>query len=187
MHYEDVHSVEELNQKITDYVAMGYKVKNRTANYSRLVKNDFSWGIFIILFLLLIIGAIIYWAVKSGNKDEIVIRVKENIPDNTISNVNKYCEKCGVAINSEKSKFCPECGTLIKKETKTKNSQKPINVDIYCPYCEYGIIRAETGKCDYCSKKLKTSDIANCPFCREKIAIGNEQCCNCGEYFEGEW
>jgi len=87
MHYEDVYSTEELNQKIADYVAFGYKVENRTQKYARLVKNDFSWITFIVLLFFLIIGAIIYWAVKSGNKDEIIIRVKENIVNNSNSNV----------------------------------------------------------------------------------------------------
>ncbi|MEA4957740.1 hypothetical protein SDC9_07619 [bioreactor metagenome] len=40
MRYEDVNSEQELNQKVTDYVAMGYKLENRTNNYARLVKND---------------------------------------------------------------------------------------------------------------------------------------------------
>jgi len=40
MRYEDVYSTEELNQKVTDYVAFGYKVENRTSTYARLVKND---------------------------------------------------------------------------------------------------------------------------------------------------
>ncbi|KZX16721.1 hypothetical protein MBCUT_05850 [Methanobrevibacter cuticularis] len=116
MRYEDVNSNQELNQKVTDYVALGYKVENRTSSYARLVKNDFSWGIFVVLFLFLfIIGALIYWAVKSGNKDEIIIRVKENDTPNPIisSNAIKYCTKCGGAINSEETKFCPECGTEI--------------------------------------------------------------------------
>jgi len=86
MHYEDVYSTQELNQKVTDYVAFGYKVENRTPKYARLVKNDFSLVTFIVLLFLLIIGAIIYWAVKSGNKDEIIIRVKENIVNDSDSN-----------------------------------------------------------------------------------------------------
>ncbi|MCL2156553.1 MAG: hypothetical protein FWH54_00850 [Methanobrevibacter sp.] len=113
MRYEDVDSNQELNQRVTDYVAMGYKVENRTNNYARLVKNDFSWGIFIILLFLLIIGALIYWAVKSGNKDEIIIRVKDNAPTNDSSNVVKYCTECGGVITSEETKFCPNCGESI--------------------------------------------------------------------------
>ena len=89
MHYEDVNSMQEFNQKIADYVALGYKVEKRTSNHARLVKNDFSWGIFIILLFLLIIGAIIYWAVKSGNKDEIIIRVKNDVSNNINSNMGK--------------------------------------------------------------------------------------------------
>ncbi len=117
MRYEDVNSEEELNQKVTDYIAFGYKVENRTPKYARLIKNDFSWGIFIILLFLLIIGALIYWAVKSGNKDEIIIRVKESNSNNDISTNNdfspsavKYCTKCGGAIDSEETKFCPIFG-----------------------------------------------------------------------------
>jgi hypothetical protein len=110
MRYEDVNSNQELNQKVTDYVAMGYKVENRTSNYARLVKNDFSWGIFIILLFLLVIGALIYWAVKSGNKDEIIIKVKENALNNDSSNAIKYCVNCGAGITSEETKFCPSCG-----------------------------------------------------------------------------
>ena len=34
MRYEDVNSNQELNQKITDYVTMGYKVENRTISYT---------------------------------------------------------------------------------------------------------------------------------------------------------
>lgn len=113
MRYEDVNSNQELNQKVTDYVAMGYKVENRTPTYARLIKNDFSWGIFIILLFLLIIGALIYWAVKSGNKDEIIIRIKDNTPNNDNSNVIKYCTKCGADIVSEESKFCPKYGESI--------------------------------------------------------------------------
>lgn len=113
MHYEDVSSTQELNQKVADYVAFGYKVENKTSNYARLVKNDFSWGIFILLLFLLIIGALIYWAVKSGNKDEIIVRVKDNTPTSVVSNAVKYCTKCGGAINSEETKFCPSCGTEI--------------------------------------------------------------------------
>ena len=114
MRYEDVYTTDELNQKVTDYVAVGYKVENRTSNYARLVKNDFSWGVFVILLFLLIIGALIYWAVKSGNKDEIIIRVKDSAPDNVSSDAVKYCTKCGGAITSEESKFCPKCGIEIK-------------------------------------------------------------------------
>jgi len=118
MRYEDVSSTEELNQKVADYVAFGYKIDNRTANYARLVKNDFSWGVFIILLFLLIIGALIYWAVKSGNKDEIIIRVKDNALNNVdhanVSfNAIKYCTKCGGAITSEETEFCPNCGESI--------------------------------------------------------------------------
>ena len=83
MHFEDVYSTEELNQKVVDYVAFGYKVKNRTPKYAKLVKNDFSWATFIILLFFLIIGALIYWAVKNSAKDEIIIRVKDNSIDNS--------------------------------------------------------------------------------------------------------
>lgn len=186
VHYEDVYSVEELNQKVANYVAVGYKVKNKTSNYARLVKDDFSWGIFIILLFLLIIGALIYWAVKSGNKDEIVIRVKEKTFNNTNSSVAKYCVECGSIIN-EGSNFCENCGTLLNQKNETKNSKKQITTDIDCPFCEYGIIRTETKKCDYCDKSLEEATLVNCPFCGEKIALGNEQCHNCGEYFNGEW
>ena len=113
MRYEEVNSNQELNQKVADYVAMEYKVENRTPTYVRLVKNDFSWGIFIILLFLLVIGALIYWAVKSGNKDEIIIRVKDNAPNNDNPNAIKYCTKCGTSITSEETKLCPECGENI--------------------------------------------------------------------------
>jgi len=120
MHYLDVYSTDELNQKVADYVAFGYKVESRTPTSARLVKNNFSWGIFIILFLFVfIIGAIIYWAVKSGNKDEVIIRIKESTTPNSIpiNNVNpnvvKYCSKCGGGITIEDSKFCPNCGAEI--------------------------------------------------------------------------
>lgn len=112
MRYEDVNSEKELNQKIADYMAVGYKVENRTSNYVKLVKDDFSWGIFVILLFLLIIGALIYWAVKSGNKDEIIIRVKENAVSNN-SNPIKYCTECVESITSDESKFCPSCGNEI--------------------------------------------------------------------------
>lgn len=114
MHYEDVYSNDELNQKVTDYVAVGYKVENRTSNYVKLVKDDFSWGVFIILLFLLIIGALIYWAVKSGKKDEIIIRIKNKDFHDINSVAVKYCVNCGGSIASEESKFCPDCGIEIK-------------------------------------------------------------------------
>ena len=190
MHYEDVYSEQELNQKVADYVALGYEVKNRTSSYAKLVKNDFSWGIFIILFLLLLIGALIYLiyylAFKKSDKDEIIIRVKNNTTNNTNSNVAKHCAKCG-SINNEGSNFCENCGDSLNQENKTNNSQKQIDTDIGCPFCDYGIIRIETRKCDYCGKGLDEADLVDCPFCGQKIAIGNEECYHCGELFSGEW
>ncbi|MGL6298340.1 MAG: hypothetical protein ACRC1M_04145 [Methanobacteriaceae archaeon] len=114
MRYDDVYSTEELNQKVADYVAFGYKLESRTPKYARLVKNDFSWGTFIVLLFFLIIGALIYWAVKSGNKEEVIIRVKENAKNDDVSyNAVKYCVKCGAGISSEYSKFCPKCRTEV--------------------------------------------------------------------------
>ncbi|WP_225370693.1 hypothetical protein [Methanobrevibacter arboriphilus] len=75
MRYENVNNVEELNFRVNNYISSGYKLEIRDNNYAKLVKDDFDWAIFIILFLLLIIGALIYWAVKSGNKDEVIIQV----------------------------------------------------------------------------------------------------------------
>jgi hypothetical protein len=43
MRYEDVNSTQELNQKVADYVAFGYKIENRTLKDASLVKNDFSF------------------------------------------------------------------------------------------------------------------------------------------------
>jgi len=113
MFYDDVYNKDELNQKVTEYVAMGYKVKNRTFNYVKLVKDDFSWVILVILILFLFPIGIIYYFVKNGNKEEIIIRVKDVAPANVSSNAVKYCVKCGGAIASEESKFCPECGIEI--------------------------------------------------------------------------
>jgi putative hemolysin len=113
MRYEDVSNIDELNQMVVDYQAVGYKVENRSLNYVKLVKNDFSIGVFIILLFFLIIGALIYWAIKSGQKDEIIIRVKNDAPINVSSNAVKHCVKCGGAINSEDSEFCPQCGVEI--------------------------------------------------------------------------
>ena len=76
MHYEDVNSTDELNQKVADYMAFGYRIENRTSSYVRLVINDINWGVFIILLLIMIFPALIYWAVKSITKDEIIVRVK---------------------------------------------------------------------------------------------------------------
>jgi len=181
MHYEDVSSTEELNQKVADYMAFGYKVKNKSSNYARLVKNDFSWGIFIILLFFLIIGAIIYWAVKSGNKDEIIIRVKNDTPKNTSSDAVKYCVKCGGAITSEKSQFCPNCGIEINDVAIMPNN---------CEKC--GTINNEDSKfCEKCGEPLNqnetttkpqepSANMINCPFCGKEIPKDSKQCKYCG-------
>ena len=129
-----VNSVEQLNQVVNNYTTMGYEVKNRTPTSVKLVKDDFSWGVFIILLLLLIIGALIYWAVKAGNKDEVLVTIQNGatgiptpinpaipaetaIPltaNNTNANTDQqavqYCSECGSPIYNMRSKFCPNCG-----------------------------------------------------------------------------
>lgn len=110
MRYEEASSIEDLNQKVIDYESMGYKVENRSDNFVKLVKDDFSIGIFIILFLFLIIGALIYWAVKSGTKDEVIIRLEENSKTDDLNS----CDNCGAVIKLTDSKFCPSCGSEIE-------------------------------------------------------------------------
>lgn len=127
MHYENAYSKQSLNQKVSDYEAKGYKVKDRTHNYVKLVKNDVNWWIFIILLIFIWIIAIIYLIYKLLNKDEIIIRLKEDVSNivntnntNTIdSDEIDYCKKCRVIINSKNSKFCQSCGIKINEESDT--------------------------------------------------------------------
>ncbi len=78
---------------------------------------------------MLVIGGIIYWAVKSGKKDEVLITLQSN-NDNPAPAVDpikeiqvkkkdspvenkpavKYCSECGTPVYSIKSRFCPNCG-----------------------------------------------------------------------------
>jgi len=76
MRYENVKDASELNFRVDNYILEGYKSEIRSENYAKLVKDDFSVDVFLILFLLLIIGAIIYWAVKSGKKDVVIVKVE---------------------------------------------------------------------------------------------------------------
>jgi len=182
MRFEDVDSVQELNQKVSDYIVLGYRIKSKTSTHVQVVKNEFSWGIFIVLFFLLIIGAVIYliyWAVRS--KDEVIIRVKnEDIKccekcgeilsskeskfcqnfgtkNDSIENENKCCENCGEFINDyEKSKFCKKCGTEIVKDLifYQENGQ---------PYKSDDLIN-----CQYCDKKIPMN-LRNCPYCEEDL------------------
>ncbi|MGL6299086.1 MAG: zinc ribbon domain-containing protein [Methanobacteriaceae archaeon] len=120
MRFETVSNEEEYNFMINQYIANGYKVETRGISSARLVKNEFSVGVFIVLLFLLIIGGLIYWAVKSGQKDVVVIRIGNNnapirsniVPTSEPSNpitVAKYCVECGNLL-IEESKFCQKCG-----------------------------------------------------------------------------
>lgn len=129
-----VNSVDELNQVVNNYTTMGYEVRNRTPTSVKLVKDDFSLGIFLLLFFfVMILGGIIYWAIVSGRKDEVLVTMQGNgvgiqyainpaIQTSTASypvannntNANKevvqYCSECGNPIYTKRSKFCPNCG-----------------------------------------------------------------------------
>lgn len=139
MRYENVNTVEELNFRVSNYIRSGYKVVVRDNNYANLVKDDFSWGIFILLLLFLIIGALIYWAVKSGNKDEVIIQVgnaygRPNVEynqDNTATQTQNEspsqapakdlkCPSCD-HVNDKDSKFCFKCGTELNSITDSSD------------------------------------------------------------------
>lgn len=83
MRYENVPKVEELNFRIMNYQSVGYNIEVRDNTHARLVKDDFSVGIFIILSLFFaIIGGIIYWAIKSGKEYIVIIQL-----DRTVNNM----------------------------------------------------------------------------------------------------
>ncbi len=116
-----MNSVNEFNQTKQNFIRMGYKVIRKSPNSVTLEKNEFDIIIFLILLLLLVIGAIIYWAVKSGRKDQVLITLQSNdnspAPIKEIKTENaenkpavKYCSECGTPVYSEKSRFCPSCG-----------------------------------------------------------------------------
>lgn len=76
MYYVDIYSDCELDQNIIDYRPIEFKVKDRTKNCVKLIKNKFSQGIFIILLFFLNRGANINCAVKNRNLEEVIIRNK---------------------------------------------------------------------------------------------------------------
>lgn len=64
MRYENVSNIEKLNFKVNNYINSDYELEIQGNNYVKPVKDDFNWGIFIILLIFLVIGALIYWANK---------------------------------------------------------------------------------------------------------------------------
>lgn len=131
MRYENVSTLEELNFRIMNYQSVGYNIEARDNNHARLAKDDFSVGIFLVLLLFTIVGGIIYWAVKKGNEDIVIIQLDGTANNmqmnyNPVSNVlveeNNRGVKCSSCdfINEEDSNFCFKCGNeLLKDENQS--------------------------------------------------------------------
>ncbi len=168
MRYENVNNTEELNFRVNNYVSSGYKVEIRENSYVKLVKDDFSWGIFIILFLFLVIGALIYWAVKNGNKDEVIVQVENTFGDSVGNSVNNEasqtqnsssnqnpskdlkCPSCEYE-NNEDSKFCFNCGTELNniENFNDMGSQENSENEVKCISCGSSI-SSDAKFCNVC-------------------------------------
>ena len=155
MHYETVQNIDELNFKINNYINQGYKLEFKDDNQATLVKNKFSWGIFVLLLFLLIIGAVIYLAIRHGAKDVIIIKIGEINTKNQFNHIkiNNICQECGYE-NDQGSFYCLSCGNkLIQKTHVDDNNKENTNVSILCPICG--------------NKNEKNSDF--CSDCGEKL------------------
>lgn len=159
MRYENVSTVEELNFRIMNYQSVGYDIEVRDNTHARLAKDDFSVGIFLVLLFFTIIGGIIYWAVKKGNEDIVIIqldRTANNMQTNYSSvpnvpieqnNAGIKCSSCDF-INEEGSNFCFKCGNELSKDEK-----KRISLINECSKC--GSMNEEGSKfCSECGAKL---------------------------------
>lgn len=159
MRYENVSTVEEMNFRIMNYQSVGYELEFRDNNHASLFKDDFSTGIFIILLLFFaIIGGIIYWAIKSGKEDRVIIqldRTVNNMPIgyNQVPNVQtEYnngieCSSCSF-VNEEGSNFCFKCGNKILNDEK-----QYLALNNECSNC--GTMNEKDSKfCSDCGTKL---------------------------------
>ncbi|MDR0913043.1 MAG: zinc ribbon domain-containing protein [Methanobrevibacter sp.] len=151
MRYENVSDSEELNFRVNQYINDGYKVEFKDEKQATVVKSKFSVGIFILLLILIIIGGLIYLAIRYGKKDIVVIQVKgtSNQQQYTLPQTeNIECSKCGYK-NESASKFCLSCGNdlTMKNEEQTIGSKT-------CPKC--GEKNLEDSKfCSGCGTELK--------------------------------
>lgn len=160
MRYENVPTVEELNFRIMNYQSVGYDIEVRDNTHARLVKDDFSVGIFIILLLFFaIIGGIIYWAIKSGKEDIVIIPLDKTVnnmqmnyrpvPNVLIEQNNRgiKCYSCDF-VNEEDSNFCFKCGTKISKD-----ENDAVSLTNKCSNC--GCMNEESSNfCSDCGTKL---------------------------------
>lgn len=122
MRYENVSTLDEMNFRIMNYQSVGYEIEVKDNYHARLVKDDFSVAVFIILLLFVaIIGGIIYWAIKRDSNDIVIIQLDKTYNNmsseyNQVSNVPNECNNDGIecsscgAVNKEDSKFCSDCG-----------------------------------------------------------------------------
>jgi RNA polymerase subunit RPABC4/transcription elongation factor Spt4 len=159
MRYENVSSLEELNFRVMNYQSVGYELEYGDNNHASLVKDDFSTAIFIILLLFGIILGLIYWAIKSGKEDRVIIQLDRtannmqigysqvpNVPveynDNGVE-----CSSCGF-VNEEGSNFCFKCGNKILNDEK-----QDLALINECSNC--GAMNEEDSKfCSDCGTKL---------------------------------
>lgn len=129
----EVQNQTELNNRITQYQAQGFKIKETSNNQVILEKKDYNTAIFIILLILTILGGLLYY-ILCENKI-VTINIHQGF-----SNVSdkKTCPVCGTLIRRD-AKFCPSCG---EKQSNT----------CFCSICGHEI-KVYSQFCPYCGNK----------------------------------
>lgn len=163
--FEDVSSISELNQKVTDYMAIGYEVKRKTSKFVILTGEKSSKSIrtqndtLIVNPSSLAHGKIPITGVDRGGSnstitdvDDVIIRVKNE--DNASSPTVEYCTECG-SLFSEGAEFCRKCGNSYQEIQQTFNNT---NNNVNCPFCWEKIPVDTFSYCCYCGMSLYQED-----------------------------
>lgn len=173
-----VKSSEELEAKIRQYQSMGYNLESKMDNMAKLSKRNYSVGLFIVLLLLCIIPAIIYYCLTGT--DEVVITVgyeyqknKKNSSEMIVATNNNVCSNCG-AILPEDGKFCINCGQeFVRKDSEPEkvcsNCGRSFGDEFnFCPFCGEELEEEQDLICDNCGYVFE-DDFIFCPKCGKKV------------------
>ena len=127
---------------------------------AKLSKKNYSVGLFIVVLLLCIIPAILYYCLTGT--DEVLITIAHNYQENTrnaskmiVATDNNLCSNCGEVLPDD-GRFCINCGQeFVRKDPEPEKNcsncgKSFVGEFMFCPFCGEELEEEQELICDEC-------------------------------------